>query len=139
MGWERGRYYTRTVRRNGRVCRVYVGKGPVAERAAAEDARHKAERQSARDAARAERQRQDAAAGPLDLLGVWLDELGRATLLAAGYRQHARSQWRKRRNLPSAAGGLPGAAGTGDGAGGPNTGPEGTDVCPVYRRDPERL
>jgi hypothetical protein len=30
MGWDRGRYYTRSRKVNGRVVREYVGTGPVA-------------------------------------------------------------------------------------------------------------
>ena len=37
MGWEKGRYYTRTRRVDGKVVREYFGCGPEAERAARED------------------------------------------------------------------------------------------------------
>jgi hypothetical protein len=37
MGWERGRYYARSRRVDGRVTRVHIGRGPAAEAAAVED------------------------------------------------------------------------------------------------------
>lgn len=37
MGWERGRYYMRSRRVDGRVVRVYIGRGPAAEAAAGDD------------------------------------------------------------------------------------------------------
>src|SRR5690242_5810979 len=42
MGWDRGRYYTRSTKVNGRVQREYFGCGPAAEAAAAIDADRRA-------------------------------------------------------------------------------------------------
>jgi hypothetical protein len=93
VGWDRGRYYTRSKKVNGVVVREYVGTGEAAERAARLDALARQERE-ARRAARAELAALDA---PLDDLAELTDLLARAALAAAGYRQHHRGDWRKRR------------------------------------------
>jgi len=93
MSWETGgncRYYTRTRRINGKVVREYLGTGESAERAAAADlARRQREAEE-----RADRARLAAALAKLDALA---DLSFRAALEAAGYHQHARGPWRKRR------------------------------------------
>ena len=102
MAWEaRGgrRYYTRSRRVNGRVVREYVGTGAVAELAAAADALRRADRRAAAEARRAEQARWREALAPLLELSRVADLLARAALLAAGYRQHARSSWRMRRHV----------------------------------------
>ena len=101
VGWElrRGRpVYYRSIRSGLHVRHLYVGSGPAAVAAAAEDERRRAE-QEARRAGR-ERQRrdwEDEVWRPLsdlaDLTTVLLD----ATLLAAGFRRHDRGRWRKQR------------------------------------------
>jgi hypothetical protein len=93
MGWDRGRYYTRSRKVNGRVVRQYVGTGEAAEQAARLDAITRQERE-ARRAARAELAALDAA---LDDLAEQTDLLTRAVLAAAGYRRHHRGEWRKKR------------------------------------------
>jgi hypothetical protein len=101
MGWEkreRGtRYYTRSRRVGDRVLKEYVGAGPIAELVALQD---EAERRRREEEARAwKREREDlegldAEAGELCELAEFLT---RAALLAAGYRQHNRGEWRKPR------------------------------------------
>ena len=90
MSWEtrsgRGRYYTRSRKVAGRVRREYVGSGLLAELAAAEDALH-----------REARERLEALDAPLLALDALTGALYRAALVAAGYRQHKRGEWRKRR------------------------------------------
>ena len=100
MGWEvRGsrRYYTRTRRAGGRLVREYVGTGPVAEMAAAADAVRQAQRRAEAEARRAERARWEAALAPLEELCLASDLLARAALTAAGYHQHDRGEWRRKR------------------------------------------
>ena len=102
MGWEvrgRCRFYTRSRKLAGRVVREYVGTGAVAELAAAADALRRADRQAAADALRAEQVRWAEAAAPLKELSCAADLLTRATLLAAGYHQHSRSSWRRKRHV----------------------------------------
>lgn len=97
MSWERrargGLYYTRSRRENGRVVREYVGTGLAAERAAAEDLarREKAETHHRHAATWLEQE-----ASLAELLAA-ASELARQTLNDAGYHQHHRSEWRKRR------------------------------------------
>lgn len=105
MGWEkreRGtRYYTRSKRVNGRVTKEYVGTGLIAELIALRD---EAERQHGVEEARAWREErehlqcQDATAGDLCEMA---ELLTRAALVAAGYRQHNRGEWRKPRDRSS--------------------------------------
>ena len=101
MPWEtraRGdRYYTRSRRVNGRVVREYFGCGKDAIRAAAEDAaRRQAEAavRAAEVADRATLAEVDAAMAELDALA---GRCFRAAMEAAGYHQHDRGPWRKRR------------------------------------------
>jgi hypothetical protein len=96
MAWERG-YYYRVRKVNGRVVREYVGTGRVAELAAELDALQRQERQRERDARRAVWAELEALDAPLDDLDELADLVARAALAAAGYRQHKRGEWRKRR------------------------------------------
>jgi hypothetical protein len=93
----KGHYYTRSRRQGGRIVREYLGAGDYGEYFAALDARARAEA--------AER----AADSWMEVDG--LDELdklvaayvktvevaAREALVAAGYRQHQRGEWRKTR------------------------------------------
>jgi hypothetical protein len=101
MAWEArkrgGSYYTRSTWRDGRVLREYVGTGPTAEVTAAEDAmRREAREQEALDR-RTERERFDELDAPGETLDALATALSRAALVLAGYRQHDRGQWRRRR------------------------------------------
>ncbi len=98
MGWDKdGRYYTRSRRVNGRVVREYVGGGRVGELAARLDALERQTRDNERAAFNAERDELDALDAPLAVLNELADLLARAALAAAGYAQHHRGEWRKRR------------------------------------------
>jgi hypothetical protein len=102
MGWEpRGNkfYYFRYGKLNGRVTRQYLGAGAVAELAAAADALRRADRRAAAEVRRAEQARWAEATAPLLELSRAVDVVVRAALLAAGYRQHSRSSWRRRRHV----------------------------------------
>jgi hypothetical protein len=103
------RYYTRSFRANGKVRREYIGGGVKGELAAKADAERRAARQAQAEALRAEGQRHAAAVGPLDELARLTDLLMRATLIELGYHQHARGEWRRRRNVHTSIDeGLPG-------------------------------
>lgn len=101
MGWEtrggRGAYYTRSKRVNGRVRREYVGGGIHGERAALIDAARRAHRETERAAWQAERDAADLLAGLVADHGVTVDGIARAALVASGFRQHHRGEWRRRR------------------------------------------
>jgi hypothetical protein len=97
MGWDRGRYYTRSRKVNGRVVREYIGTGPAAELAARMDA---LERESRRLKAQETRRQQDdldALDAKLEILCERADLVARAALLAAGFHQHKRGEWRRKR------------------------------------------
>jgi hypothetical protein len=97
MGWERGRYYTRSRKVNGRVVREYVGTGPAAAAAAQMDAeRRERRRQEALDLQQVKADL-DALDSTIGDLCEKIDLATRAALEAAGYHQHKRGEWRKRR------------------------------------------
>ena len=98
MGWERGRYYTRSRKVNGRVIREYVGAGLLGELAARMDANERQQREDERAADRTRRAELEALDGPLNDLNDLAEMVARAALVAAGYRQHKRGEWRKRRD-----------------------------------------
>ena len=99
--WERrdrgGLYYTRSRRVAGRVVREYVGTGPLAELAAEIDVEERWQREQQRQGWREECERFEALEQPIEELCEASEILARAALAAAGYRQHNRGEWRKRR------------------------------------------
>ena len=103
MGWDQGRYYTRSRKVNGRVTREYVGRGPLAELVAELDADQRAQREAQRVALRAERVELKDLDAALGRVCQGVDLLARAALVAAGYHQHKRGEWRKKRGHPKRA------------------------------------
>jgi hypothetical protein len=101
MAWESrqrgGLYYTRSRKENGRVVREYVGSGVLGRIAALEDEHERRRREEQAAYWREEQQDHDALQGAVDELSDVSDLLVRATLLASGYRQHNRGEWRLRR------------------------------------------
>jgi|SRR5215218_6815370 len=101
MGWEKrargGFYYTRSHKVNGRVIREYVGKGPRAELAASTDAMKRLQREEEAKVWRLERDNLETVDQALAELCEAVEVVSRATLLAAGFRQHKRGQWRRKR------------------------------------------
>ena len=97
MGWERGRYYTRSRKVNGRVEREYVGGGEVGRLVAEADAANRAERKANAAAWRAEKARMDAQESDVARLCGLADLVTHAALVVAGYHQHNRSEWRRKR------------------------------------------
>ena len=98
MGWDKdGRYYTRSRRENGRVVREYIGAGETAELLAQMDATERHERRIDREVERGVRERIGAMDAAVAELNELADLLVAAAMLAAGFRQHNRGNWRKRR------------------------------------------
>jgi hypothetical protein len=106
MAWERRgrqRFYYRSKKQNGRVVREYIGRGARATQAAAEDAARHAVRQQAR----LEQQTWEALDAQVASLDTLMTLLSHSALLDAGYYQHHRGEWRKRRNDGSTTTPLP--------------------------------
>jgi len=97
MPWEtrkgKGRYYTHSTRVDGKVVRTYIGKGERAEKIA--DAVEY--RKAARKALVEEQRAPDHIDRIVDHLDDAVDSIFRQTLVDAGYHQHQRGEWRKRR------------------------------------------
>jgi hypothetical protein len=107
MAWQEvdgRRYYYRGRRLGGRTRRVYVGAAgsPAAELAAAADHLRRLEREIAARERHAEQARQREVEAPLLELCELADVLTRAALLAAGFRQHDRGEWRRCRETDRA-------------------------------------
>src|SRR5262245_23567685 len=78
---------------------VYVGTGNVGERAEAEDDQLRLERMAFQEKRHVEAERWMHAEKVLDQLSRTTEALARSALLAAGYYQHDRGPWRRRRNV----------------------------------------
>jgi hypothetical protein len=103
MPWDRvgsRLYYYRSERVAGRPVRRYVGTGPVAELAAAADELRKLKRAVEAREQKAEQARWQTTQSPLLNLCTGANLLTKATLLCAGYSQHARSSWRRKQHAP---------------------------------------
>jgi hypothetical protein len=103
--WERrergGLYYTRSKKVNGRVVREYVGGGILGEVSARMDADERRQRAEEASLWREERERLEAVDGLTEELYEAAEVLTKAALMAAGYHQHKRGEWRKRRGKQS--------------------------------------
>ena len=97
MSWEQrtrgNRYYTRSKKIDGRVVREYLGCGPAAEQAAAEDAA----RRAAQEATRAQQQELRLVERQVATLCALVDAQITAHLSTNGYHRHHRGEWRKLR------------------------------------------
>ena len=101
MAWETrrrgGRYYTRSRRENGRVVREYFGGGLLGELAAEMDAEKRTERERQRQAWQSEREQFEALDEQVKEFDNACTAPMRDVLEQAGYHQHKRGEWRKRR------------------------------------------
>src|SRR5262249_53319864 len=100
MSWETTkqgrRVYYRAKRVNGRVVKSYIGRGSEAEQAALEDANRRQERDARRQVVRAARQEWQDVDRAARTATYRINLLFQAALVAAGYYQHARGEWRRR-------------------------------------------
>jgi hypothetical protein len=96
VGWH-GPYYYRSRREGSRVVREYLGTGRVAELAAQMHAIKRADREAEKADREAEKAELAALEGDIEALIEKTDLLTRAALLAAGFHQHKRGEWRKKR------------------------------------------
>jgi len=100
MGWEyrgaAGPYYTRSLRRDGRVVREYLGCSDGARILAALDDADREERAEARARQLEERGEALAVEAALAELNGATELLMREALKGAGYHRH-RGQWRRKR------------------------------------------
>ena len=94
MAWEKGRYYTRSRKLNGKVIREYVGCGKVGELAAQQDAEGRERRE--RKAWSVEREQIEAFDQEIAKVYQVADMVARAAMVAAGFHRR-RGEWRRRR------------------------------------------
>jgi hypothetical protein len=97
MGWEKGKYYTRSRKVGGRVVREYVGTGQIGVLAAELDRCVGEQRDLERQMNEATRAELAALDEPLDELDDLVEALASVGLLMAGCRRHKRGEWRKKR------------------------------------------
>jgi hypothetical protein len=105
MAWEKrergGPYYTRSRKVNGRVVREYVGGGVLGEIAARMDVYERRQKEEVAALWREECKEQEALDNLIAELYEAAEVLTKAALLASGYHQHKRGEWRKRRGKQS--------------------------------------
>ena len=101
MGFEtrngHGRYYIRSRRQGGRIVREYLGAGDYGEYFAALDARARAERAGRAADFWTEFDGLDEIDKLVAAYVKTVEVAAREALVAAGYRQHQRGEWRKTR------------------------------------------
>jgi hypothetical protein len=101
VAWETrqrgGRYYTRSRKQGGRVVREYVGCGAVAQAIARLESLDRERRARERAEDRVEGERLRAADRTLRAACRELELWTQVLLLAGGYHQHRRGEWRQRR------------------------------------------
>jgi hypothetical protein len=99
--WERrergGLYYTRSRKEGGKVVREYVGGGVLGKIAALEDEYERRRRKGEASLFNEECESLDALLAPIEELCEAAEVIARASLVASGYHQHNRGEWRKRR------------------------------------------
>ncbi len=95
VGWD-GKYYTRSVRIDGKVVREYCGNGSLGRLAAAADEAARQRRWEEQEARQAREKELNALETDLDKLIELTDGLVTAALLAAGFHRPKRV-WRKKR------------------------------------------
>jgi hypothetical protein len=90
-------FYIRSVRRGGRITSEYLGSGELAWLADARAQNLKAEREDRRRKLAARLARWDRITASVEAYVALIDHLFRLAMEAAGYHQHKRGEWRRRR------------------------------------------
>jgi hypothetical protein len=90
-------YLYRSVRKGGRVTSEYQASGESALLIAAADRFDRIDEKEERERERQERREADEVERALDDLTEWGLTLARNALIAAGYHQHHRGEWRRKR------------------------------------------
>ncbi len=96
MGWDKGKYYTRSRRVHGRVVREYIGAGEAGEAAEALDELEREERQCHRERLKAEQAEIATFDDSICTICQLADTVAKAAMVAAGFRPH-RGEWRRKR------------------------------------------
>lgn len=94
-------YWYRSKRNGSRVTREYIGRGELAALLAQMDANDRRDAEIEREQREAAQARHAAIDGQIEALCADTDRMVREVLEAAGYHQHDRGQWRKRRGKQS--------------------------------------
>lgn len=97
MAWDRRGYYYQSRKVAGRVQREYFGRGPLADLTAEMDYVQRLRRKAEREAREAERARADCLDDLMQEVNEVTDLVAEAVLVASGYHQHKRGEWRRRR------------------------------------------
>lgn len=97
MGWDKGRYYTRSKKVNGRVIREYIGTGQTAAVIAQIDAQKRNERRIRQAILKEEQTLLDGLDAELKAFIDLTDLAVQVVLTDAGFHQHHRGEWRKKR------------------------------------------
>lgn len=96
MGWERGKYYTRSRRVNGQVVREYYGCGLLGEMASLVDEMDREDREWEQECWQTEQALLQEFDDALDSIDRVVDAVTRAAFLSNGYHFH-RGEWRLKR------------------------------------------
>ena len=103
MAWQQSptgkRYYYRSVKKDGRVIHTYCGTGEAGEKAAAEDEQRRQARRQHLEAQHSIEAQWKAIWASAQTLTESTTQLTRATLVLAGFHQHRRGEWRRRRHV----------------------------------------
>ena len=97
MAWDARGFYYRSKREGRRVVRQYLGTGPTAQAAAEVDEAIRTRRLAEREQERAVQAAARALEAKVEAVCGLADLVARAALLLAGFRQHQRGVWRRKR------------------------------------------
>jgi hypothetical protein len=97
VAWDKNRYYSRSFKVNGRIIRQYIGGGETGRLAALHDQERRELIKLRREAANRLMSDLNAIDKVVTALCQRAELAARAAMCAAGYYQHHRGEWRKRR------------------------------------------